>query len=302
MRKLNLLVSLSLLVGALLLPAAVLAAPPECKIVGSTISGIYDNLQAAVDAASPGDTLKLRGTCVGPTVIAKDLTIEGKSNPAFGTATLDAQGAAGATLKISSGNVTLEGLTITGGTGWGPAPGLVLGGGGIFAGFCSTCTVTLIDSIVTGNTVAGSNAGGGGIMAFGATVILNNSTVSGNTATVGGGIVGSCGLGGSLTLNNSIVSNNHATSLGISGGGGMFTQGCTATLNDSTVSHNSSAAYGGGLAPFNGALFLNNSTVSDNSAVVSGGGLYTINNPVTLDATSSISNNTPDDCAGNTCP
>ena len=70
--------------GALMLPAAALAAPPQYHTVNQTSHAKFDNLQAAVDAANPGNRLKLKGTCVGVINIGKDLTITGQSNPAFG--------------------------------------------------------------------------------------------------------------------------------------------------------------------------------------------------------------------------
>jgi hypothetical protein len=54
-----------------MLPAAALAAPPQYHIVNQTSHAKFDNLQAAVDAANPGDRLKLKGTCVGVINIGK---------------------------------------------------------------------------------------------------------------------------------------------------------------------------------------------------------------------------------------
>jgi serine/threonine protein kinase len=98
------------------------------------------------------------------------------------------------------------------------------------------------------------------------TLILNNSTISGNTASSstssgGGGISNE----GALTLNNSTVSGNSAF-----GGGGIFNNG-TLTLSDSTVSANTANSFGGGISN-EGVLTLNNSTVSGNTAFDGGGG------------------------------
>ena len=106
-----------ILVSALIpLSAPDLAGPSKCKIVNRTTEAVFDNLQAAVGAASSGETLKLKGGCVGHTVINKYLSIDGHSNPASGPATLDGNGGNNRVLTISPGsNITLEGLTITGG-------------------------------------------------------------------------------------------------------------------------------------------------------------------------------------------
>lgn len=281
--------ALSVVFTAVLTPAVALAAPPQCHIVNQTTDAKFDNLQAAVDAADPGDRLKLKGTCVGPTTIAKDLTIEGHSNPAFGPATLDAAGAASPTVRINSGDVTLDGLTVTGGNGF---FGL---GGGILALFCN-CSVTLNDSTVRGNTGLG---GGAGIFALRAALTLNNSTVSDNVGSSGAGVVVSCsGLNYPITLNNSTISYNRASS----NGGGMFSQQCAVSLNDSVVANNSAGVNGGGIANYNGSVVLNNSHISDNSAGGVGGGIHNISSTLTLDGTSTISGNIPEDCAGVSCP
>ena len=121
----------------------------------------------------------MKGTCVGSTTITKDLAITGKSNPGFGPAALDADHA-GRVLTISAGvTVTLTGLTIASGT--------ATTGRGIH----SDGTLTLVDSVVAGNT-AGSY--GGGITnrtrpsISEPSVTLVDSIVTGNTAGSGGGI------------------------------------------------------------------------------------------------------------------
>jgi hypothetical protein len=100
------------------------------------------------------------------------------------------------------------------------------------------------------------------------TLTLSNSTVSGNSAFLGGGIVNL----GTLTLNNSTVSGNSADT-----GGGIVNFG-TLSLNNSTVSGNSAGGDGGGIYNFAFAdtLSISNSTVSGNSASGKGGGIYNV--------------------------
>ena len=73
-------------------PAASAAGRPTCLVSNQRTGVGTRSLQAAVDASSPGDTLIVKGTCVGGTTIPKSLTIRGQSNPAFGPATLDGGG------------------------------------------------------------------------------------------------------------------------------------------------------------------------------------------------------------------
>lgn len=126
-----------------------------------------------------------------------------------------------------NGNLTLDGVTVTGGNGTGTSSSGF--GGGIFN---NGGTVTLTNSAVSGNT---GTSGGGGIynsFAFG-TTILTNSTVSGNTANgIGGGGIYSSGT---MTLTNSIVSGN--TGLVV---GGIANDGA-ANLKNTIVAGNTAA-------------------------------------------------------------
>jgi hypothetical protein len=66
---------LALLVWA---PAAAAAKGSNCLIANQASKSSYTSLQTAQNAASDGDTLLVRGTCVGTTKISKDLTINGQ--------------------------------------------------------------------------------------------------------------------------------------------------------------------------------------------------------------------------------
>src|SRR3990170_3213880 len=145
-------------------------------------------------------------------------------------------------------------------------------------------------TIQNGSTVAIASDGGG-IRNDGA-LTLTNSTVSGNTATVAGGIVNY--PVGTVTLTNSTVSGNTANF----NGGGIFNSG-TVTITNSTVSGNTaSLANNGGGGIFNQAtLTITNSTVSGNTANFSGGGIY--NNLGTATITNSTINNNTADSDGN---
>ena len=107
---------------------------------------------------------------------------------------------------------------------------------------------------------------GGGINNQGSgTLTLTNSTVSGNEASFGGGILSF----GGVTLTNSTVSGNEAGSFG----GGILSDGGV-NLTNSTVSGNEAGSFGGGIRSRGGAVTLTNSIVSGNDAEASGGGIY----------------------------
>ena len=90
-------------------------------------------------------------------------------------------------------------------------------------------------------TIQNGLAGAGGGISNSGTLTINNSTISGNSASLGryrwgGGILN---WGGILTIKNSTISGNIAR--GFSGfvaqGGGIYNAG-TLTLNNSTLSGN----------------------------------------------------------------
>src|SRR5262245_43050807 len=112
-------------------------------------------------------------------------------------------------------------------------------------------------------TITGGSAEiGGGIENAGGTLTLNHSQVTGNTATQAAGGIASATSGPSsvakLTLNNSSVTRNSQTlgpeDEGALGGGGVVNVLGTVTLNGSQVSNNTAHGFvGGGIA--NGDYF-----------------------------------------------
>ncbi len=124
-----------------------------------------------------------------------------------------------------------------------------------------------------GDSTVSTGAGGGVFVAAEATLIFSNSTISGNTATSGGGIAGSGGIG----LIASTVAGNQASAGRLTRGGGIAAAGALAMTN-STVSGNTavdgtgSASTGGGVYAAAGML-LTNVTIAGNSAA-QGGGIY----------------------------
>lgn len=188
--------------------------------------------------------------------ISDDLTINGLGADQL---TLDAGGNS-RVFNVNDGNydsdleVGIEGLTITGGNALDNSFPI---GGGIF----NWETLTVSNSTISGNTASG---GGGGISSNGGTLTVNNSTISGNIASSDGG-GGIDIIGADLTVSNSTISGNTATF----GGGGIRTSGGgTLTVNNSTISGNT-AGDGGGIS--GDSMTVNNSTISGNIAEQGGG-------------------------------
>ncbi|MCI5120116.1 MAG: hypothetical protein D3908_02785 [Candidatus Electrothrix sp. AUS4] len=212
--------------------------------------------------------------------ITSTVTIEGSGH------TIDSTNVAGTTvLRVSSsGDLTLNETTVTGGNTDGMEYPEFLGGG-----IRNEGTLTLNNSIVTGNT-AGY---GGGIGNYHGQVTLTNSIVSGNTAGNDGG--GIDNYYGQVTLTNSTVSGNTAGGYG----GGIHNDG-TATLDNSTISGNSAMYVGGGIDNW-GTATLNNTTVSGNTAGDYGGGIFNYYSSTTTLTDSIVSGNTAGGYGGGIC-
>src|SRR5215475_10166044 len=162
-------------------------------------------------------------------------------------------------------------------------------------------------------TITGGSADiGGGIENAGGTVTLNHTQVTGNTATqAGGGIANVSGPAGvaKLTLNNSTVTGNSQSesSPDSLGGGGIVNLLGTVTLNSSQVNRNSAQGFvGGGIASgdymnFSGTasfLTLNNSQVNGNTAPNgNGGGIQNLLGTATLNS-SQVNGNTSVNAGG----
>jgi hypothetical protein len=149
--------------------------------------------------------------------------------------------------------VVIEGLTLT--------HGMQLSGAAIED---FTAKLTVQDSVITGNT---ATTIGGGIHEYGgfengAQTQIIGSTISGNTTSSssgdGGGIAGEYGLG---TIIRSTIANNHAGAGPLSRGGGVYADGVE--LIDSTVAGNS-AGVGGGLETSD--TDIRNSIIANNTA------------------------------------
>jgi hypothetical protein len=138
-------------------------------------------------------------------------------------------------------------------------------GGGIFDNYGH---ITLQSSNLVGN-IAQTGAGGGiALGAAGATVTLVDSVVSGNSAPQTGG--GMLLYLGNVTIENSTISDNSA---GYSGGG-ISLRGGSLTITGGTVSGNTAVQMAGGIDTLSDAtLVITNSTLSGNSANL-GGGIY----------------------------
>ena len=148
---------------------------------------------------------------------------------------------------------------------------VVLSAGGI-SYCCGSLTIRrsiIRDNIARNDRVENNTVRGGGLNVGGGTVLIENSTISGNSVSGslgdsemnGGGIIGLTGGAGRITLVNSTVSGNSAEG---SGGGIWVDENFHLDLRNATIFGNSGTD-GGGLRLTSGSLVtLTNSVVAGN--------------------------------------
>lgn len=136
-------------------------------------------------------------------------------------------------------------------------------GGAIYVATGASATITR--SPLYNNS---ASSDGGAIFNKGATDVSNN-TISGNSASYGGGIDNDHG---SLTMIDSTLTLNVAT---VAGGGGIANDHGTMTLTNLTVSENFASGDAGGIENGRGTATITNVTLSGNRAS-SGGGMWNL--------------------------
>jgi hypothetical protein len=226
---------------------------------------------AAVSNSSKPNTIVL---APGTYVLANELRIENPSDLTIrgetGKGSFNLTGESmDRVIDIQGGNVTISGVSISGGGG-------VANGGGIAA---ENANLTLQTCTITANVASRT---GGGIDAQGGTLTLQNSTVTSNRVSnldqaAGGGIeAGNC----TVNVNSSTITGNEADAV---------------DQQDHTLVH----AAGGGIAAQGGSLSIRSTTLANNkllalsggtTAVATGGAIDTSGTAVTLVRTANLGN------------
>lgn len=239
-------------------------AGPTCPDVKPT-----DNLQAAIDAAVAGSTLRL---CPGtfnvssPLSIEKDLTLEGAGK------------------DVNEGGTVLDGgdkVTV-----------LVVGGSRV---------VTVQDLTITRGFRNNDNGGLGGGIVNNGDLTLRRMAITFCEAFTGAGIHNFNHT--ALTLAEGVhIAHNSARDEG----GGVSTDGGSVVMKEgSFIEHNTAARNGGGIVTFASLSLEAGSFVVDNTATTGvGGGIRHAVGALTINRHATVEGNSPDQCnsASGACP
>ncbi len=215
----------------------------------------YATIQAAVDAASYGDTV-----LIAPGTYAERVWVDGKRVTLRGVEgaarpQITGDGSDGESLRISGLGATgahIEHLAITGGKGK------------------SGCGLLIDHTDIRVRDCTFNDNQGSGVSNVGSNSTFYSCRFEGNGATVSGG--GFRNEGGSPTLTDCTVRNNTAGTFG----GGVYSHAGRLTLVTSSVSENAttSGAWGGGIFSEAGELLAFDTAIERNISVDSGGGVF----------------------------
>jgi hypothetical protein len=244
----------------------------------------YSTIQAAIDAAAPGDTVSVAAGTYSEHIDfqSKAITVAGASGA--GSTTIDGGGVGVVvTINANAGETpVLRGFTVTGGGYLGAGDGAIDTRGGpaliennvVTANrFCADGAITATFSAatirnneITNNSQAGCSGGGGAGISIGGdgTVQVLHNVITGNRQDSGAGGI-DLFAAGKATVSANVIRNN----VGWFGGGISFENVSDAMITNNMIVGNQ-AAVGGGIylsVPFGapGPQVVNN-TVADNTA------------------------------------
>ncbi|MCL2409365.1 MAG: InlB B-repeat-containing protein [Oscillospiraceae bacterium] len=235
----------------------------------------YSDLAAAI-AAAPAD-----GVTITTIELANSFTATGGALSIAAGQNIVLTSATGSTFTFTQattgqrhfsvvGSLTLQNVTLAG-------PGGTTFGGGVNV---SGGSLTVTDgATITNCNVSGS--GGAASLTRNSTFTMTGGTISGNTATMGGGALDI--ENGYATISGGTISGNVVTSA--SGfGGGIYLKAANLTMSGGTISNNRANNGGGIYVDSSGLINMTGGTISNNVAAANGGGIftaqYTSNNPL----------------------
>lgn len=248
---------------------------------------IYKTGGTVVINANGGVTFDRAFEVVAKSLYLSDLTIRNGNTPSYGgaiyshgdltlynvivqtnTAFLDGGG-----IYADDSNLRISNSTVQGNT------SQATGGGVAFVGTSPNLpTLSIFDSTVANNRALGAGSSGGGVNAYTANVVIQNSTFRNNVASQGGAVnYVAAVVGVRLDMTSTLVISNTASDIS---GGGLYFYGNTSIVDSQIISNVAPSA--GGLYAYYGTHVLNNVRVTNNTATsyacggiqVSSGNLY----------------------------
>ncbi|MCD7847508.1 MAG: hypothetical protein LUG49_05725 [Oscillospiraceae bacterium] len=270
----------------------------------TTTNTSYTTLQAAIDAASSGNTITLLAS------VTEDITIASDDNITLDLAGYTITGTGSSSVITVNGTLTLNDSTATSSTSSSGTVGTTLNSDGTYTTVYTETTydsetdllTTTYHSYTSGAITGGvgtSKKGGGVYINTGATLIMNGGTVYSNTLSsstnsYGAGIAA---CESNLTINGGVVAGNTVTQ-GTSGGAGVYVLWGSFSMTGGAICNNTANAtngYGGGIYFLNGnkasvTYSITGGVISGNTAR-SGAGIYANNSTFTLSDATVISDN-----------
>lgn len=256
------------------------------------VPGDQPTIQAAIDAANPGDEIIVAPGTYNEVInfLGKAITLRSSDGP--DVTTIDSTGLNDSVVKCISGegpDTVLEGFTITGGTGTllPHLPGGYFVGGGMAIAHSSPtialCTFSansalsgggmyitdLANPLVTGCTFVANitdDQGGGMTVHLNSDPVIRACAFIGNTAAyIGGGLFVSANS--NALVSGCLVDGNEV----LLSGGGIATD-CAARVDSCVISNNVSQT-GGGILVYQSNPLVVNCVLTGNQAVAGGGGV-----------------------------
>lgn len=280
--------------GAVTLGLAALAAPANAATF--TVTNLNDS-----GTGSLRDAVASANSTAGADVINFQPGLTGTIALTTGELSLydsvDIQGPGAATITVSGSNssrifyiyssanapidVTISGLTMTNGN----DPD----GGGAIVDWGENLT---LDHVVVSNSTTGGAGGGVAKQDSSGTLHILSSTISGNSAVLGGGVY-FYRNDAPAAIQDSVILNNSASASG--GGIYFYSMAADVTISRTTISGNHSDCCGAGIFLYDtdgGKLTIDHTTISGNTASFAAGGIYLYgpDDPITI-VDSTISGN-----------
>lgn len=264
--------------------AATLHVDDDAVCPGSgTVADPYCKIQDAINAAGDGDELLVHDGTYHELLTfdgGKKITVRSENGPdktiINGDTDNDGNGNGSVVYFTGSDSSTIDGFTITGGSGsffehsYYRDVERFIAGGGIL---CDSSSPTITNCIIKENSVVGQNGAdgsGGGVFCVSSSPTITNCTISNNSASdSGGGIF--CIVLSSPTITNCMISGNSTEGAG----GGIFCSTSSPTITLCTFSENSAKQNGGGILCYSSSKpIITACTINNNSASNGGGVLF----------------------------